>query len=94
MADSDLVAAGLPQGATAQGGQPAGDAPTVSGPETPDQEAQGAAQQQQTGKQVAAQQQQAFDTMRSRRAFVAGLLAQGGNPQTALTQASIGSQLQ
>ena len=92
MADSDLVAAGLPAPIASQGGQPPGDTPS-QGPETPDQEAQRAAADQQTGKQVAAQQQQAFDTMRSRRAFVAGLLAQGGNPQTALTQAGLGSNL-
>lgn len=87
-----MVAEGLPSGGAGQGGQPPGDAPS-NGPETPGDEAKRSASDQQTGKQVAQQQQQAFDTMRSRRAFVAGLMAQGGNPQTALTQSSLGSNL-
>lgn len=91
MADQDVLAEGLP---SAPGPAQAGESDQPSGdPETPDSEAKRSAAAQQSGKQNAQQQQQAFDTMRSRRAFVAGLMAQGGNPQTALTQSSLGSNL-
>lgn len=90
MADYQLVeGGGLPTG----GSDPSdsdSDAPS-SGPETPDQEAQTSSKQKQASDSQAQQGQAAFDTMRSRRAFVAGLLA---NPTSALQQGALSSNLQ